>query len=269
MVVAPDGVRLHCVQLGTGRDWLVAPGVGNEADFAPLATDRRVVFFDLRNRGRSDPVPETGEVGVPIEVDDIDTVRRHLDIATIDLVGWSYVGLVAALYAARYPQHVRRLVLVCPLPLRTSTPPPAPSPEVLERIVTLAQQDLDPAERARAWRRITVPTRMGDPTAFERLRGDPSAWPNEWPDHLMAAMQRVVGSLGPDFDFRDEASRIAARTLVVAGEADVMPPVEAAREWAGTIPDAQLVVLPGVGHYPHVEAPEAFFAAVDAFLKAG
>lgn len=268
MAVAPDGVRLHCVQRGSGRNWLIAPGVGNEADFAPLARDRTVVFFDLRNRGRSDTVPETGDVGFPVEVDDIDTVRRHFGLDRIDVIGWSYVGLVAALYAARHPQHVRRLVLVCPMP-RREHPPPTPSASVVERIAALAEQELDPVELTRAWRRIVVPTRMGDPAAFERLRGDPSAWPNEWPDHMMSAMQRVLGSLGSGFDVRDEVREIAATTLIVAGEVDTMPSVEAAQEWADTIPAAQLVVLPGVGHYPHVEAPEPFFAAVEGFLQPG
>src|SRR5262245_24712562 len=101
-VTAPDGVRLHYATVGTAPEVLLAPGVGNEADFAPMARRRTVVFFDIRNRGRSDPVPADGEVGFPVEVDDVDAVRRHFGRETVDVVGWSYVGLVAALYAAPY-----------------------------------------------------------------------------------------------------------------------------------------------------------------------
>lgn len=54
--------------------------------------------------------------------------------------------------------------------------------------------------------------------------------------------------------------------LVIHGSADVLP-VESAREWAATLPDARVVLLEGVGHFPYLEAPEAFFPAMDAFLR--
>jgi pimeloyl-ACP methyl ester carboxylesterase len=261
MIEAPDGIRLHDVRLGHGADWVIAPGVGNEADFAPLAAGRTVVFFDVRNRGRSDPVPSTGQVGLPVEVDDIDVVRRRHGLDRVDVVGWSYLGLVAALYAARYPAHVRRLVLVCPLPLR-AYPPPPPSADVVAQLADLATQRLDPAAYTRAWRRITIP-----PPIFTRLQVDPSRWPNEHPDHMLVAMQRVIATLPPDYDFTPEIGSVTSPTLVVAGEADTMAPLPAAHEWTTTVPNATLLPLPHVGHYPQVEAPDEFFPAVDAFLR--
>lgn len=124
LITAPDRIRLHYVKIGTAPKVLIAPGVGNEADFEALTRRRTVIFFDIRNRGRSDPVPIDGKVGFPVEVDDLDVVRRHFDLDKVDVIGWSYVGLVAALYAARYPQHVDRLVMACPAPLREQPPPP-------------------------------------------------------------------------------------------------------------------------------------------------
>jgi pimeloyl-ACP methyl ester carboxylesterase len=121
-VPAADGVRLYFETHGQGDDHLVIPGAALvQDDLAPLAAGRTVVFFDTRNRGRSDPVPHDGNVGVPTEVDDIDTIRRHLGLERINLLGWSYVGLVAALYAARYSNHAERLVMVCPVPRATTT----------------------------------------------------------------------------------------------------------------------------------------------------
>lgn len=270
-IAAADGTRLCYVRIGTAPEVIVAPGVGNEADFEPLARRRTVVFFDLRNRGRSDPVPADGEVGFPVEVDDVDAVGRHFDVDKVDVIGWSYVGVTAALYAARYPQHVGRLVMACPAPVREQAPPPTTDAErlALRQIADLRDSGLaetDPVAFARAWRRITAPTRMADPAVFARLRGDPAEWPNEWPDHMMAAMVRVMDTHPPGFDYRDEAQKIAAPTLIVAGEVDRFPSVEAVREWAAVIPDARLVVLPRVGHFPQAEAPDTFFEAIDSFL---
>lgn len=274
LVRAPDGVRLDFEVHGQGDDCLVVPGAALvRDDLAPLAVGRTVVFFDSRNRGRSDPVPPVGNVGVPTEVDDIDAIRQHLGLERISLLGWSYVGLIAALYAARNPNHVERLVMVCPVPLRdhdygstTRDPGLEAARSHLENVRQSGLAERDPVEFAREWRRAFVPTRMGDPSAFERLKSDASALPNEWPDHARSAQERVWKSLGPGFDFRSVVSEVAVPALVVNGEADVIPPA-ASREWADAIPNARLFRLSGVGHFPWAEAPSRFFEAVEAFLR--
>lgn len=47
--------------------------------------------------------------------------------------------------------------------------------------------------------------------------------------------------------------------------ADVFPP-ESARAWAAALPNARMLLLDGVGHFPYLEAPDRFGAAVDAFM---
>ena len=156
-VTASDGVHLFLRLTGDGERSLVVPGIGAEMDFGRLCAMRRVAFFDIRNRGRSDPVPVEGSVGIPVEIDDIDAVRTHVGFATASILGWSYAGLIAALYASRYPQNVERLVLVCPAPPSASLQPsPAdPDPALVQRLHELAETRLattDPVAFARAWR---------------------------------------------------------------------------------------------------------------------
>ncbi len=238
-------------------------------DFSRLSENRRVAFFDIRNRGRSDPVERPGQVGIPVEIEDVDAVRAYVGFGRSSVLGWSYVGLVAALYAARHRQRVERLVMVCPAaPSHSLQPAAEPDPAVLERLRELAATELasaDPVAFARNWRRIVTPTLMGDPKAFEMLQVDPSLWPNEWPDHMMDALARVVATYPVDFDYRAEARQISAPTLVVHGGADSIP-LAASEEWTRAIPDARLLVLPDVGHFPHAEAPSVFFGAVETFL---
>jgi pimeloyl-ACP methyl ester carboxylesterase len=202
---------------------------------------------------------------------DLDVVRRHFDLDKVDVIGWSYVGLVAALYAARYPRHVDRLVMACPAPLREQPPPPTTDAQriAMERVAEPRERGLDrtdPVAFARAWRRITAPARMGDPAAFDKLRSDPAEWPNEWPDHMMAAMARVMNTHPRGFDYTNEARSITAPTLIVAGGLDRFPPLDAIGDWTTAIPAARLVVLPQVGHYPQAEAPDSLFEAIDTFL---
>lgn len=268
-VTTEDGVRLFVRLAGRGAQSLVVPGVGADLDFEPLGTNRRVAFYDVRNRGRSDPVDGSGRAGLPVEVDDVEAVRAHAALAPTSVLGWSYVGLVVALYAAQRPRFVDRLVMVCPIPPSRSLQPEPGVPDVLlvERLDELESRraSVDPVEFAREWRRIVTPTRMADPAAFELLRADPGIWPNEWPAHMAEALWRVDASHPADFDYRPEAQRISAPTLVVHGGADFIP-LAGSEAWTRAIPDARLLVLPDVGHFPHVEAPSAFFDAVETFL---
>ena len=60
--------------------------------------------------------------------------------------------------------------------------------------------------------------------------------------------------------------RIGAPVLLLWGERDAMIPVANAQDYLRALPDARLVVLPGVGHIPQEEAPEASLRALTAFL---
>ena len=53
---------------------------------------------------------------------------------------------------------------------------------------------------------------------------------------------------------------------MIHGDKDFIP-VETAREWATTMPNARLFVMRGYGHFPYMEAPKPFFTAVDEFLN--
>ena len=69
------------------------------------------------------------------------------------------------------------------------------------------------------------------------------------------------------FDVRDALGRIAIPTLLLAGSEDKAAPPAGMERMAGRIPQAQYVVLDGVGHLANLERPDAFNAAVLGFLK--
>jgi pimeloyl-ACP methyl ester carboxylesterase len=71
------------------------------------------------------------------------------------------------------------------------------------------------------------------------------------------------------FDLRPLLPRLTMRTLVITGEADFITGPACSAELAEGIPEAETVVLPGIGHMAFVEAPEAFREAVLSFLGVG
>ena len=70
------------------------------------------------------------------------------------------------------------------------------------------------------------------------------------------------------YDVRSELRGLKVPRLVIAGDKDFIP-MAASREWVEGMPEARLLVLQGVGHFPHVEAREALVKVLDAFLDGG
>jgi 3-oxoadipate enol-lactonase len=82
------------------------------------------------------------------------------------------------------------------------------------------------------------------------------------PADVFAAACRALSTL----DLAPDLGRIRNPTLVVVGSHDPATPPALGRDLAKRLPNARLVEMPGIGHAPHVENPEAFLAVVGPFL---
>jgi pimeloyl-ACP methyl ester carboxylesterase len=80
----------------------------------------------------------------------------------------------------------------------------------------------------------------------------------------------LVGALAAMRDREESESLLptlaGVPTLVVVGEADTLTPPDQARAMAAAVPGARLAVIPGAGHLPSVEQPEATTASLREFL---
>ena len=136
-LVTADGLRLASRSIGAGPPRVLVPnGEYFANDLATVWTRHPALVYDLRNRGASEPVadPARLERGVLNDVDDLEAVRRQVGVDRVDLIAHSYVGVVAALYAMRYPQHVGRLVMLSPAPADLTIHPPPPPDETMRRV---------------------------------------------------------------------------------------------------------------------------------------
>lgn len=197
-VTVEHGLRLCYEVSGAGPETVVFPGAIWAADYAPLAAVGRLVCYDQRGRGRSDADPDAAHIWTDYEARDLEAVRSALGLQSFALLGWSYLGGVAGLYASAYPGYVSRLVLVCPIQPRF----PAPydlDPDLELRIIShqvpleqrerlghLREQGLETSDQAafcREHARVQWRESMGRPERLEHMLSDPCAWPNEWPDN--------------------------------------------------------------------------------------
>lgn len=178
-------------------------------------------------------------------------------IPRIDLVGHSIGGMLAQEFALRFPERVRALVLYATTPAFGGRDPAFAEAFLQERLAPLeAGQDM----RALAEAGIPPALRPGTPAALAREAVEAMAAVPE------AAYRATVRAL-TTFNRRDEIRRIAAPTLLLAGEHDPLAPPRTMERMRDAIRGARLAVLPGCGHFAHLEDPAGFNAALRGFLR--
>jgi proline iminopeptidase len=273
-VTTVDGIGLFVVDLGPedGPPIVVLHG-GPAAHhdyllpaFATLADRHRVVLYDQRGGGRS-RAPTGADVGADAHVDDLGTVMDALGIDRADLVGYSFGGLWAMLFAARRPERVRKLVLASSVPahhgyragLDRALAAALSSPRVVQEREALERSGLRD-RNAEEYRRRRFALSVAGYFVDHRLAH--ALTPFRMQANTADAIRVSLG----DFDVRPEIRSIRADTLVIHGEDDPLD-VAHARETAGVL-GARLETLPACGHVPYVEAQERFFAILRAFLSA-
>jgi proline iminopeptidase len=236
----------------------------------PLATHCQLVFYDQRGRGQSQVPP--GHLSSRLEFDagDVVALRHALHIPQWDLLGHSWGGGIAMLAASADAVAVRRLVLVNAVGITSSWLPPLHE-AALARLVG------DDRERLAAF----DPARLLVPDLAAHAEYAQAYFPAWFADagfarHVTppvgtsATGAAVAARLRRDgYDWTDRLRDLTAPTLVVHGAADVLPLSEAARTAAHLAErsrSVRVVPIAEAGHNPFWEAPDAFFAAVHAFL---
>jgi proline iminopeptidase len=121
-VAMEDGTRLFYRKVGNGPQAVVLPAdLYLHPTFDRLAPGRTLYYYDMRNRGLSDSVTADRANSIQQDVLDLEELRAHLGLESVDLVGYSYLGLMVVMYAKAHPAHVRRIVQLGPVPVRFGT----------------------------------------------------------------------------------------------------------------------------------------------------
>jgi proline iminopeptidase len=282
-----DGLQLFYRVYGSGPDTTVVlaggPGLPMsylDKDLAPLAHGRTVIFFDARNAGHSQIVMDPALLAMERHVADLEAVRQHFGIGRLKLVGHSWGAMVAGFYAAAHPQNVDRMVLVTPGPLQAqhdalfeAERQSRTSPQLLQQQgeligLLLSGQAPDPLATCEQLFSIYFPAYFHDAATISNLRG---SWCDMTPQAaslLPFTMFAGRASLGADWNLAPMLSGIPVPALVIHGASDAIPLASTAG-YADALPNGELRVLDGAGHFPWLEEPTAFFTAVNTFLRRG
>ena len=191
-------------------------------------------------------------------------VALQLTAAPVDVIGHSFAGLLAVLYAKAWPQGVRRIVLIGPLgphPDREYPPSLMNRDETFARVMrelgTLLPQRAAwaPEEFCEKVWAVLGALYVTNPGDAGRIRWGRCGLENE--RNGMRYFQEVtLPSIRALALTADDLGAIGVPVLVVHGTKDRSAPYGGGREWAMMLPNARLLTIEGGGHAPWIEAPE-------------
>lgn len=271
--------NIYYQTFGSGTPVLIingGPGLdsaGFEAVAKTIAAQGyQTILFDQRGTGLSKLNSINADtIQLALMVQDIEQLRQQLHIEQWVILGHSFGGMLGAAYAAKYPQHIRKLIFSSSGGLDLQF-----RDQIAERLLN----NLSLQEQIRM-QMYQLRQRSGDDSEGTRdtlaqLRArayvvDKSKAP------LIAARLKVVNMTinqlvfadleKNHFDLKAQFKQFKAPVLVLQGENDIIS-TETAQTIAGSFSKAELVLLPQCAHYGWLDQPDLYYSAVFRFLKA-
>ena len=219
-----------------------------------------VIALDLPPFGFSDPLPSYTRTAVATEVD---AALASLKIDSAIIVGHSFGAGAAMELAMRFPARTRRLMLVdAALGL---TQPPSDTPAAIRpdfvREILVSLTVTDPLATKFLLRSLIAKKERALPEYVEILQR---------PLHRRGETENVASwlyyFLGTDraalSNDRANYAKLHIPVVMIWGEKDTVTPIDQAHDLQTLLPQATLTELPGLGHIPQIEDPDAFNAAL-------
>ncbi len=287
------GIALAHFAAGEGRPVLVIHGgpgipfVEPLAGLGPLETSFRFHYYAQRGCGESTrPFDRfTGSdtytnmtqlertLGIGAQLADIERIRQILGEERLILVGHSWGGLLATLYAVEFPEQVDALILVAPADMLTMPLPQGQSDlfaTVRERLPVERQAEYDAfvadyLDFGRLFEKseTELETQQAQFGEYYRLAAGTTPPDGGQPGGWMAMAQYL--SLGQHHDYRSALRAVQAPVFIIHGAEDLQS-VTATERYVDAFPHATLTVLDGAGHFPFEQQPAAFARAIAGFL---
>lgn len=251
-VVKISGVDVEYFMAGEGKPLLFLHDERGLSSRNPildfLAAQRHVVALSLPGFGQSD---------LPLWIDCVDDLAYialglldYLKLDSVDVVGCSLGGWVAAEMASKSPQRIRRLVLAAPYGVKLGPVDRLEFPDLfaLPKSVIAEKSFHDPSLAD-----VDIKA-LSDTEASIIVRNRQSFALFAWEPYLH----------NPKLSHRIE--RVISPTLFIRGASDGIVSADYLKGYAALFPDASVIELPAAGHFPHIEQPDAFASHTTGFL---
>lgn len=275
------GYKLFYKSFGTGDNVLLClhggPGVPHDylLSLAKLANENlRVVFYDQLGVGSSEKPDDLSLFNIERGADEVDGVRKALNLGKINLLGSSYGGALALQYALKYQQHIKKMIIASGLASVSETV------SEMTRLKTLL-----PKETQEVMKKYEAKSAFLHP---EYLKAVDLYYHKflcrlpQWPEDVTRALNELSVPVyftqnGPNeytiigtwkgWDITARLPEIKVRTLVTVGRYDEVTPKVAETIHKG-IAGSRLMIFENSAHLTMWDEEEAYLKAVKDFLFA-
>ncbi len=272
MIDLPTGASLYVETQGTGRPMLVIHGgLGLDHTYLqpwldPLTQQFQLVYPDLRENGRPAAVSES-EYTHEKMIDDLDALRSTLGIKQWIVLGHSYGGFIAQLYAIKYPDTVSQLVLLDTSPATALGN--ADGAQLVAKKITPEENAAlgklgtvtDDDEWRQVWHTIL-------PLYFYNNDAAASFIANDKTVYRATGISWAAKNLLPMYDTRSFLGNLMMPTLVGVGRYDWITTVRKSEVLYKAIPGSELVIFEQSGHFTFVEEQGKVLETLQRFLYA-
>lgn len=286
--VKVNGAKLWVVTVGEGDPIIfIAGGPGGAhpglRSFDALAdAHHQLIYFDGFGRGKSDTAKNVTEYTLNRDIEDIEGLRKALNLEHITVLGHSYGGVVAQGYAIKYPAHLSHLILADTFhsfimwqenddnsnhEIKTNYP------EVWSELMQIREQGAisSDAKHQEIYGRVPYGFLYAyNPANFTGRGGKP--YPNGMNTKLYYQMvgkdgDFIVGSDIGNFDYRKQLKDLKMPVMIIGGRYDRVAVPWMMVKYKEYCPQATFVMFEKSGHNPQVEEPEKEFPLINQFLS--
>lgn len=273
-----NGAGIYCKVIGEGEPIIIihgGPGLSHNyllKPFSQLAENYRLIFYDQRGNGFSDEFKKDETITVDSLVEELEAVRKEFGVDHIYLAGQSWGAIIAVNYVAKYPQHVKKLLLLEPAPGSSDY-----LPEFQKNIISkLSENDIQEL------RTISQnPAFKTDPLLYKRYRilwfktyyFDPSKQDTSNLDYIddnwLRKFHASAAMFNPylqNFNLYEKMRSIKCPLLIIHGDNDVIPN-NSIEKMKLMVPNAELHIIKDCGHFVHVEKEKEYFGLIRNFLS--
>ncbi len=272
-----DGAQLHYRIFGSGKPLLIingGPGMnseGFEGLAKTLSAQNLTIIYDQRGTGKSAlGTLDSTTITMDLMIDDIEALRKHLNIDKWSVLGHSFGGMVASYYATKHPEHIAKIILSSSGGIDLG---------LLNEVQNAISSKLTKTQSDSVdyW---TEKINAGDTSHYARLRRginlahayvvDPKFIPTigERLTQGNAAINQLIwGDLQRiSFNCATQLHSFTKPVLIIQGKQDIVSR-EIAEKSHKAFSNSKMVFMDHCIHYGWLDNPEVYFREVNSFLK--
>ncbi len=295
--VMEDNIRLYHAEQGRGRKILMihgGPGIPFSGPWKCLdSLDYTFSYYDQRGSGKSTRPFDVFDsasyytnmsllettLGIGAQLKDIERIRMLWQQEKITLIGHSFGGFLAAMYAAEFPEKVEAMVLVAPADVLVFPPEDGGlfelvksrlSGDMLDEYNDYLNSYLDFGNIFEHSEKQLANLHRDFYRYYSAAASDRSFAIPELPEPSAVGGWMVFGlyfSLGKTHDYSESLRRVWAPVLVIHGKNDLQSEASS-KQYAELMPNSRFKVIENAGHFSFEEQGDRFQQLVDRFLKA-